>query len=161
MEQLETVIRIILTGIGAYISIILILRISGKRTLSKMNAFDFIVTVALGSILASTLTSKQTPLLSGITAFATLVALQYIVAKLAHRSQRINQMIKSMPTLLYFQGSYLHENMTKERVLEIEVLQAIRSSGTAFDKVEAVILETDGTFSVLTNAERVLSNVKA
>ena len=83
MQELSTMIRIILTGIGAYISIILMLRVSGKRTLAKMNAFDFIVTVALGSILATTLTSQQTSLLAGLTAFGTLIVLQYILAKLS------------------------------------------------------------------------------
>ncbi len=58
MDQLRTMLQIILTGVGAYLAIILILRVSGKRTLAKMNAFDFIVTVALGSILATTLTSR-------------------------------------------------------------------------------------------------------
>ncbi|MCT4784626.1 DUF421 domain-containing protein [Exiguobacterium himgiriensis] len=151
--------RIMLTGVGAYVSIIFILRISGKRTLAKMNAFDFIVTVALGSILATTLTSQQTPLLNGLTAFATLVLLQYVVAKLAQRSERVNQMIKSTPTLLMYQGSYMRTQMQKERVLEVEVLQAIRSSGTEFNQVEAVVLETDGTFSVLTSRETLLQNV--
>ncbi|TCI57593.1 DUF421 domain-containing protein [Exiguobacterium sp. SH1S21] len=160
MDQLKTMGQIILTGIGAYFSIIFILRVSGKRTLSKMNAFDFIVTVALGSILATTLTSRQTPLLNGLVAFATLVALQYVMAKLANRSKRVNELIKSTPTMLYYRGSYLEAEMRKERVLEIEVLQAIRSSGTAHDKVEAVILETDGTFSVLTSTEAVLQNVR-
>ncbi|WP_236634093.1 MULTISPECIES: DUF421 domain-containing protein [unclassified Exiguobacterium] len=160
MDQLKTMMQIILTGIGAYFSIIFILRVSGKRTLSKMNAFDFIVTVALGSILATTLTSRQTPLLNGLVAFATLVALQYVMAKLANRSKRVNELIKSTPTMLYYRGSYLEAEMRKERVLEIEVLQAIRSSGTAHDKVEAVVLETDGTFSVLTSTEAVLQNVR-
>lgn len=159
MDQLKTVVQIILTGIGAYFSIIFILRVSGKRTLSKMNAFDFIVTVALGSILATTLTSQQTPLLNGLVAFATLVALQYVMAKLANRSKRVNELIKSTPTMLYYRGNYLEAEMRKERVLEIEVLQAIRSSGTVHEKVEAVVLETDGTFSVLTSTEGVLQNV--
>lgn len=159
MEQLNAMLRIVLTGIGAYVSIIVILRISGKRTLAKMNAFDFIVTVALGSILATTLTSQQTPLLNGLTAFATLVLLQYVVAKLATTSERVNQMIKSTPTLLFYKGSYMKGSMRKERVLEIEVLQAIRSSGTDFERVEAVVLETDGTFSVLTGTEKVLQHV--
>ncbi|WP_404284317.1 DUF421 domain-containing protein [Exiguobacterium aurantiacum] len=160
MDQLRTMLQIILTGVGAYLAIILILRVSGKRTLAKMNAFDFIVTVALGSILATTLTSRQTPLLNGLTAFATLVFMQYVMAKFATRSKRVNQLIKSTPALLYYDGTYLEETMRRERVLEIEVLQAIRSSGTDFDQVEAVVLETDGTFSVLTSTDTVLRNVQ-
>ena len=82
------------------------------------------------------------------------------MAKLATRSKRVNQLIKSTPALLYYDGTYLEETMRRERVLEIEVLQAIRSSGTDFDQVEAVVLETDGTFSVLTSTDTVLRNVQ-
>ncbi|MBG0918062.1 DUF421 domain-containing protein [Exiguobacterium profundum] len=159
MQELSTMIRIILTGIGAYISIILMLRVSGKRTLAKMNAFDFIVTVALGSILATTLTSQQTSLLAGLTAFGTLIVLQYILAKLSKRFSIVNQMIKSEPTLLFYKGDYLREHLQKERILEIEVIQAIRSSGTPLGQVEAVIIETDGTFSVLKDSRHVMEHV--
>ncbi|VXB65321.1 conserved membrane hypothetical protein [Exiguobacterium sp. 8H] len=159
MQELSTMIRIILTGIGAYISIILMLRVSGKRTLAKMNAFDFIVTVALGSILATTLTSQQTSLLAGLTAFGTLIVLQYILAKLSKRFSIVNQMIKSEPTLLFYKGDYLREHLQKERILEIEVIQAIRSSGTPLGQVEAVIIETDGTFSVLKDSRHVIEHV--
>ncbi|WP_026825070.1 MULTISPECIES: YetF domain-containing protein [Exiguobacterium] len=160
MEQLSTIIRIVLTGVGAYISIILMLRISGKRTLAKMNAFDFIVTVALGSILATTLTSQQTSLIAGLTAFGTLVALQYILAKLSKRYSTVNKMIKSEPTLLFYRGDYLHEYLKRERILEMEVVQAIRASGTPVDQVEAVVLETDGTFSVLKDSQYLMEHVK-
>ncbi len=51
--------RVILVGVPAYLSLLLLLRVSGKRTLAKMNAFDFIVTIALGSILATLLTSRS------------------------------------------------------------------------------------------------------
>ncbi|WP_214703160.1 MULTISPECIES: YetF domain-containing protein [unclassified Exiguobacterium] len=160
MEQLSTIIRIVLTGVGAYISIILMLRVSGKRTLAKMNAFDFIVTVALGSILATTLTSQQTSLIAGLTAFGTLVALQYILAKLSKRYSTVNKMIKSEPTLLFYRGDYLHEYLKRERILEMEVVQAIRASGTPVDQVEAVVLETDGTFSVLKDSQYLMEHVK-
>ena len=159
MQELSTMIRIMLTGIGAYISIIIMLRVSGKRTLAEMNAFDFIVTVALGSILATTLTSQQTSLLAGLTAFGTLIVLQYILAKLSKRFSIVNQMIKSEPTLLFYKGDYLREHLKKERIIEIEVIQAIRSSGTPLGQVEAVIIETDGTFSVLKDSSHVMEHV--
>ena len=62
--------RVILVGAFAYFGLIILLRISGKRTLSKMNVFDLIVTVALGSTLATVLLSKDIALAEGITAFA-------------------------------------------------------------------------------------------
>ncbi len=71
------VLRTIVTGLVAYICLIALLRVSGKRTLSKMNAFDWIVTVSLGSALASILISKDVALAEGITGLMVLIALQF------------------------------------------------------------------------------------
>ncbi|WP_226669863.1 DUF421 domain-containing protein [Metabacillus litoralis] len=142
--------RIIVVGFFAYLSLILVLRIAGKRTLSKMNAFDLVVTVALGSILATILLNKKVPLFDGITAFATLSFLQFIVAWLSTRSKTFSKFVKSQPQLLYFKGEYLIQSMKKERITENEILQATRSQGVLSMKdVEAVVLESDGSLSIL------------
>jgi uncharacterized membrane protein YcaP (DUF421 family) len=75
----QALLRILVVGISAYLCLILLLRISGKRTLSKMNAFDFVVTVALGSTLATVLLSKEVTLAQGVLAFAVLIGAQYAV----------------------------------------------------------------------------------
>ncbi|MEO5952961.1 MAG: hypothetical protein ABIQ44_10905 [Chloroflexia bacterium] len=76
----ESIGRLLLVGTLAYFALIVLLRVSGKRTLSKMNAFDFIVTVALVSTLASVLLSKDVPLAEGVITLALLIVLQHIVA---------------------------------------------------------------------------------
>jgi uncharacterized membrane protein YcaP (DUF421 family) len=158
--------RILIVGTLAYIALIALLRISGKRTLAKMNAFDLVVTVSLGSILATILLSEDTALADGVTAFFTLIALQYLIAWLSVRSERFESLIKSEPRMLFFEGRFLRDEMRGERVTEEEIVAAIRLHG--FPRVEdvgAVILETDGTFAILPLAEekatvlRTLSNV--
>lgn len=146
----DPIIRIAIVGILGYIGLILILRISGKRTLSKMNAFDFVVTVALGSILASILLSKDVALAEGLTAFLVLIGMQYIVAWLSVRSRSVSKLIKSNPQLLFYEGEFLRDTMKAERILEVEILQAARSSGLgSLEEVKAIILETDGSISVI------------
>ena len=146
----DPIIRIIIVGVSGYIGLILILRISGKRTLSKMNAFDFVVTVALGSILASILLSKDLALAEGLTAFLVLIGMQYIVAWLSVRSKSMSKLIKSNPQLLFYEGEFLRETMKAERILEVEILQAARSSGLgSVNEAKAVILETDGSISII------------
>ena len=88
--------RVLLVGICAYAAVVLMLRVSGKRTLSKMNAFDFVVTIALGSTLASLLLSKDVPLAEGLLALALLIPLQWIVAWFAVRSPGWRKLIKSI-----------------------------------------------------------------
>ena len=139
-----------MVGVLAYAALVLLLRISGKRTLSKMNAFDLVVTVALGSTLATVLLSKDVALAEGALAFLVLVGLQYALAWLGSRSRKAQRLIKSEPALLLYQGRLLESAMRRERVAEPEVLAAVRSQGVGdVREVEAVVLETDGTFSVI------------
>lgn len=138
-----------IVGILAYVALISLLRISGKRTLSKMNAFDLIVTVALGSTFATILLSKDVALTQGIVAFMVLIGLQFTITWLSVRSRTIAGIVKSEPTLLLYRGEFLSKAMKNERVLEAEVHAALRRSGIAtIGHVETVVLETDGSFSV-------------
>ncbi len=159
----DAVWRTLIVGILAYAALVLLLRISGKRTLSKMNAFDLIVTVALGSTLATILLNKNVALVEGVSAFFILIALQYVVAWLSIRSDGFKKLVKSDPQLLFYRGNYLSEKIIKERVLKVEILQAARSSGiNSMDQVEAVVLETDGSISVIKKSDSktdTLSNV--
>lgn len=142
--------RILIVGTVAYVALIVLLRISGKRTLSKMNAFDFVVTVSLGSTLASILLSKDVPLAEGITALALLIALQMAVAWSSMRSKWFSKLVKSDPTLLLYRGNFLGAALNRERVTEEEVRAAIRSQGIArVEDALAVVLETDGSFTVV------------
>ena len=137
-------------GLLIYVALIVMLQISGKRSLSKFNIFDFVITVALGPVFASTLTSKDVKLAQSVTAIIVLLGGQYIISKLAFKSDRFERLIKSEPALLYSGGTFNLKTMARERVTEREVLQAVRKSGSAgLDAVEAVILETDGTISVI------------
>lgn len=152
-DSWQDLLRIVVVGVLAYAGLILLLRTTGKRTLSKMNAFDLVVTVALGSILATVLLSKETALSEGLLAFVVLCGLQYVVAWVSVRSERFRDLVKAEPSLLYFRGRYSETMLRRERISREEVLAAIRSQGTAdLTAVHAVVLETDGSFSVI--AER-------
>ncbi len=144
------VLRVVVVGGLAYAALILVLRVSGKRTLSKWNAFDFVVTIALGSTLATVLLSKDVRLAEGLTAFALLVGLQFLITWVAVRFPTADKIFKSSPTLLLKRGVFIDDKMRRTRVTESEVLAAVRASGTAsLADVEAVVLETDGSFSVV------------
>lgn len=144
--------RVIVVGTLAYVALVLVLRISGKRTLSKMNAFDLVVTIALGSTLATIILSKDVALAEGILALGLLIGLQYVVTWWSVRSNMINHLVKSDPALLFYQGQFLHDQMRASRVVENEVLASVRQQGIAsLNDVEAVILETDGSMAVVTS----------
>jgi len=149
-DSVAGITRVFVVGTLAYIELIVLLRISGNRTLAKMNAFDFIVTVALGSTLATILLSDKVALAEGVVAFIVLIGLQYIVTWLSVRSSRFSDLVKSQPILLYYDGKLLHGQMRQARVVKPEILSAVRKQGIAsLDEVKAVVLETDGSFAIV------------
>ena len=142
--------RVLVVGVLAYAALVAMLRISGNRSLSKMNAFDFVVTVALGSILATIVISSDVALAEGVLAMALLLGLQFLVTWSSVRSKAVSSLVKSEPRLLLHRGQFLPTQMRAARVTEAEVEAAVREQGSGtFDDVEAVVLETDGTFSVI------------
>jgi uncharacterized membrane protein YcaP (DUF421 family) len=149
----EGLFRTLVVGSVAYVALVLLLRVTGKRTLSKMNAFDLVVTVALGSTLATVLLSKDVALAEGILAFALLILLQLLVTWSSVRSGRVRRVVKAEPRLLLHRGRMLKAGLLEERVTEEEILAAIRGSGRAsLGEIDAVVLETDGSFSVIGSA---------
>ena len=153
-SDLNPFIEVPIAGTITYIAIIIMLRLSGKRTLAKWNSFDFVVTIAFGSILASALLSTQDVFGKGILAFALLVLFQFIITWISVRSSVIQKLIKSEPSLLLYRGEMQHDVMKKQRIAEGEILAALRNSGvSAIEDADAVILETDGSFSVLQNID--------
>ncbi|WP_437728278.1 DUF421 domain-containing protein [Sorangium sp. So ce861] len=142
--------RTVVVGGLAYVALIVLLRASGKRVLSKMNAFDLVVTIALGSTLATVMLSKSVALADGVLAFALLVLLQFLITWLSVRSKTVSQMVKAEPALLVHRGEVLPRALKQERVVEAELLAAARNHGVmSLSDVEAIILETDGSFSVI------------
>ena len=153
-ESWSGVLRTAEMGVLAYITLVIVLRVSGKRTLSKMNAFDFVVTIALGSTLATIVLSKDVALAEGVTALVVLIGMQYIVAWSCVRSKVVRQLVRSEPRLLARRGEFLNCALKDERVSTDEALAAIRSEGFSDLKdIDALILETDGSFSVVAGAQ--------
>jgi uncharacterized membrane protein YcaP (DUF421 family) len=149
-ESWDSLQRTAVAAVVAYAGVVLFLRISGKRTLSKMNAFDLVVTVALGSTLSSIIVSKNVPLLDGLLAMSLLIALQFAVAWVSVRAKWFEALVKSEPTVLAYRGELRAGAMAEQRVSREEVQAAIRDAGLSrLADAGAVVLETDGTFSVV------------
>lgn len=152
-EDWATFARTLVVVPLAYLALLLVVRASGKRALAKLNAFDLVVTVALGSVLASVAVSPDVTLASGAAAFVLLVALQFVIAFLSARLQPFQRLVKARPTLLVQDGTFLDEALTDERMARSEVLQVLRQQGVAsLEEAVAVVLETDGTLSVVTSS---------
>lgn len=149
-DTLQDLWRIGVVGVLTYGALVTVLRLSGKRTLAQLNAFDLVVTVALGSTLATILLSRDVSLAEGVAALALLVVLQFVATWLSVRWRPLRGLLKSTPTLLVRDGRLLTTTMRRQRVTDNEVYQAVRAQGIGdLGRVAAVIMETDGSFSVI------------
>ncbi|MBY0138578.1 DUF421 domain-containing protein [Paracoccus yeei] len=142
--------RTVAVGLLAYVTLVLFLRISGKRTLAKLNAFDLVVTVALGSTLSAILLQESIALAEGATALALLIAMQFVVTFISVRSERFAKIVRSEPALLVRDGAFCRAAMKRERITEDEALSAVRAAGgRGVEDVASLILESDGTLNTV------------
>lgn len=145
----ESLYHIAVCASISYITLFIFIRISGKRTLAKLNAFDFVVTVTLGSTLSSMILAKVT-IAEGTVALLVIIILQYALAWLAKQSDTMEKAINSEPTLLFYNGKFLQDAMQKEVITEEEIYSEIRKFRIEnMDDVRAVVMELNGEFTVV------------
>ncbi len=148
-ESWQSILNISITGIVSFIGLILLLRLAGKRTLTKMNAFDFIMTFTIGSTLATTITSDDTTVAEGLTALAIIIFVQYAIAWLEVRSNWFQKLVKAQPSVLFHDGNFREKTMRQERITKVEILAAMRYSALSDpSQARLVLMETDGQLSV-------------
>lgn len=154
MEELlfkdwKSIVHVAVLAALAYFTLFLFIRISGKRTLAKLTAFDFVVTVTLGSTLSSMILGKTT-LAEGAVALMVIIALQYLLAFGAKHSTSVEKVVNSKPTLLYYKGSFQEEAMNREVITKEEIYAAVREFRLhRFEDVEAVVMEINGELTVV------------
>lgn len=149
-DSWSDLVRVAVIGASAYATVVLVLRLSGKRTLAKLNAFDLVVTVALGSTLATILLNSDVSWSEGALALAVLVLLQWMVAWGTVRWPGGRKVVTARPALLLRDGCALPGALAAERVTMDEIRQAVRASGSGdVTSVAAVVLESDGSLSVI------------
>ena len=162
----ERLLSIGLSAIATYIGIVILVRISGKRTTSQMNNFDWIITVALGGLVTSGILLKGVSVVDALFAASMLIGLQWLMTIIVLRSELVCKLVKAEPTLLLNEGKLLDRNMRRERISKAEIMAALRENGLhELKQAKWVVLETDASFSVIAdNGERpaepeILSNV--
>lgn len=146
----ESIFRSAVVTILAFIGIVVLLRIYGKRTLSKMHAFEFIITIALGSVLSTTALNKNVALVDGILVFFLLMFMQFAITWLFIRIKTIREVVTNQPTLLLYKGEINQANMKKERITMEELYAVARKKG--FEKLEdidMIIFENNGKLNVI------------
>jgi uncharacterized membrane protein YcaP (DUF421 family) len=132
---------------------VLLLRLSGKATVGTARIFDFVSTVAMGTMIGSTIISPSIALSTGMVGLTAIVALQWTVAYASSRSERFYRITTNTPRLLYDGSRFLDGNLSDERITREDVLAKIRQSGHPnLGLVAAVVLETTGNVAVISSS---------
>lgn len=145
---------VVLSGLLMLLAVVAIIRITGLRSLSKMSSFDFVVTVAIGSILGPVVASSSS-IAEGTLAVASLLAVQWAVAQFRRRSFG-SRIVDNTPLLLVSDGEFVEESLTDARVTRSDVYAKLRQANVhRMSDVTAVVLETTGDISVVHGTDRV------
>lgn len=149
-DNIDKLGRIVLTTVMVYVLIVTVTKVSGKRSTSQLNNFDWIVTVMIGSLGASTILLKDIPFVEGVSSILVLYLLQFVVTKYAAISPQFSNFILSEPRIVFYQGQFLPDAMRDERLTRQEIECAMRSEGiNNFDDVEAIVFESDAKLTVI------------
>ncbi|WP_407317686.1 DUF421 domain-containing protein [Isoptericola halotolerans] len=151
----EAVWRVLAVGTATYLALVVLLRVTGKRTLSKLNAFDFVVTIALGSTLATVLLDGAVSWVEGVVALALLAVLQLVVSWLVSRRPRAATLVTSGALVVLLEGEPDADALRRARLTRSELAQAVRRAGYGgYDVLAAVVLESDGSLSIVPTSQR-------
>jgi len=145
----QSIINILLCALGIYLATVVFTRIAGKRSFSKMSSFDFAMTVAIGSIIATTVLSSSVSAIDGAVGMAAVYVLQMLAASL-RRFDFFEKIIDNSPLLLMDGEKILEENLKKAKVTKADLYSKLREANVIqFSQVKAVVFEATGDISVL------------
>lgn len=147
----DVIIRgLVLTAL-AMVWVVILVRCNGLRSFSKMTNFDFVMTVAVGSMLAGAGQSTSwSEFGQTLAAMASLFLVQYLSARFRKASDRFEALMQNKPVVLMRDGEMIDNALVETRVAKDDLVAKLREANVLdFAEVRAVILETTGDISVL------------
>jgi uncharacterized membrane protein YcaP (DUF421 family) len=149
------VARVVFIAAAGYLSLLVLLRVSGQRTLAQMTAFDFVIAVTIGSAFGRTLTAREVSIVEIIAMFLILIALQWLVAWTHERLGRRSRLLSGIPTLVYNDGQFIRQGMRRHRLTEQDLYSVAREKGLgSLAEAHAIVFEPDGKFAVISPSQR-------
>ncbi len=136
--------------VAGYAALVLLLRLTGARTLARMTPLDFVLAVTIGSAFGRTITASEVPLAQTLFVVTLLIALQWIIAVGRARWRWVRRTVDNPPVLLYYDGTMVAESLRRHRLSEGDVHTAARQAGHgSLTELSAVIMQQDGVLGVI------------
>lgn len=144
---MDTVLR----ALAIYIFLLLIFRISGKRSLAQITTFDFVLLLVIGEATQQALVGNDFSLVNAMLAIVTLIGIDVGLSVIKERWKSVEKVVDDMPLIIVENGQTLKERMDKERVDEEDVLAAARQSHglETIAQIKYAVLERNGGISII------------
>jgi uncharacterized membrane protein YcaP (DUF421 family) len=141
----------VVRGVIVYLLLLLIFRIAGKRTLSNVTTFDFVLLLIISETIQQALVGADGSMINAMLLVLTLVSLNIVFSSLKHRWPKLDRAMEGIPVLILSYGKPHREIMARERIGEEDIMHAARAAHglSSLDQVEFAILETSGGISVI------------
>ena len=151
---LEPVLRVLFIAATGYLTLLVLLRISGQRALAQMSALDLVITVTLGSAFGRVITARDVALAEVVAAFVALVGLQWVIAQLWGRTHRLRRSVAVLPTLVFHDGAPIDSALAGHHLRVDDLHTAARQQGIgSLDLVQAIVFEANGQFTVMSKSQ--------
>jgi uncharacterized membrane protein YcaP (DUF421 family) len=150
MAPFADLVMVVVSAAGIYLAILVLTRINGLQSFSKMSGFDFAITIAIGSVIAATMVMREPPFLQGLVGLTALFVLQFLVSSIRRRVPGATRWVDNQPIVVMAGTEILSENLDRARMSKGDLFTKLRMSGVAHrNDVFAVIFETTGDVSVI------------
>lgn len=143
--------ELVLRGLTIYILLWILFRVSGKRTLRDLTAFDFVLLLIVSECTQQGLIGKDYSITGAATVVATLLGVDILLSLLKQRFKLLEKLVDGVPVILVQKGRPLQDRMKKERVDEADILAAARETHGIgrLDDIDYAILEVSGDVSII------------
>lgn len=139
----------VVRGVAIYAALLLMMRLSGKRTIGQFTPFDLLVVMLLSESVSPGLTGGDESLAGGLIVVVTLVALNVAIASLTARSRKVADLVEGTAVLLGRDGKVFHEALRRNHVAESDLEQSLREADCPREKMKYAFLEADGKITIL------------
>lgn len=141
--------NLVFRAVVVYLSVLILLRLSGKRQLAQMSPTEFVAVLLISNAVQNAMNGGDNSLAGGIVLATALIVMSTLISFLTYKSEAFTVLFEGTPTLLIHKGKVVRKNMAWERLRESELKALLRRQGVhEIHEVETAVLESDGTFSI-------------
>jgi len=145
----------VIRALAVYFVVMFLFRVSGKRTLSQITAFDFVLLLIIGEATQQALLGEDFSITNAFTVIGTLLGIDIAMSVIKQRFKLAERLAEGLPVLLIHEGMPLHENIRRSRVDESDILHAARELQglERLDQIKHAVLEVSGGITVVPKSQ--------